>query len=37
LDVFSCKPFSNEIAVEVVQHYFKPEKIKMHFITRNAD
>ena len=37
LDVFSCKPFSNEDAINVVKKYFKPKKIKMHFITRNAD
>lgn len=37
LDVFSCKPFKNEDAIDVVNQYFRPEKIKMHFITRNAD
>jgi len=37
IDVFSCKPFSNEVAMDVVRKYFRPEKIKMHFITRNAD
>ena len=37
LDVFSCKPFSNEDAIKVVQKYFKPKNIRMHFITRNAD
>ena len=37
MDVFSCKPFSNEDAISVVEDFFRPEKIKMHFITRNAD
>ena len=37
LDVFSCKPFDIETAIDVVKEYFKPKKIKMHFITRNAD
>jgi len=37
MDIFSCKPFKNEDAIEVVKQFFRPEKIKMHFITRNAD
>lgn len=37
LDVFSCKPFKNEDVIDVVNQYFRPEKIKMHFITRDAD
>jgi S-adenosylmethionine decarboxylase len=37
LDIFSCKPFDNEIAIATVKTYFAPKKIKMHFLTRNAD
>ena len=37
MDVFSCKPFKNEEAIAVVEQFFRPEKIKMHFITRDAD
>ena len=37
MDIFSCKPFSNEDAISVVEDFFRPEKIKMHFLTRNAD
>jgi S-adenosylmethionine decarboxylase len=37
LDIFSCKPFDIEVAIKVVKQFFEPEKVKMHFITRNAD
>ena len=37
LDVFSCKPFNTEVAINTVKEFFKPEKIKIHFIVRNAD
>jgi S-adenosylmethionine/arginine decarboxylase-like enzyme len=37
MDIFSCKPFKNEDAIGVVEKFFRPEKIKVHFITRNAD
>lgn len=36
LDVFSCKPFDEEIAKEVVQKYFDPEAIDSQFIERQA-
>jgi len=37
LDVFSCKEFDQEIVKEVVIKYFNPTKIKLNFLTRNAD
>jgi S-adenosylmethionine decarboxylase len=37
LDVFSCKEFDTKTATAVVQKYFNPTKIKINFITRNAD
>jgi len=37
MDIFSCKPFDTKVAMDVVQKFFEPEKIKMHFLTRNAD
>jgi len=37
MDIFSCKPFGTDVAIKVVQQFFEPEKIKMHFLTRNAD
>jgi S-adenosylmethionine/arginine decarboxylase-like enzyme len=36
IDVFSCKPFENTIVLEVVDKYFKPEKVRVHFISRDA-
>jgi S-adenosylmethionine/arginine decarboxylase-like enzyme len=36
IDVFSCKPFSNDVVLEVVNKYFHPEKIRTHFISRDA-
>jgi S-adenosylmethionine/arginine decarboxylase-like enzyme len=37
LDIFSCKPFDSADAIEVVNEFFKPEKIKMRFLVRDAD
>ena len=36
-DVFSCKVFDIEIAKSVVEEYFAPKKMRVNFITRNAD
>lgn len=36
-DVFSCKKFDIEIVKQVVQHYFDPKKIRVNFLTRQAD
>ena len=36
IDVFSCKPFSNEVVLSVVDKYFRPQKIRMHFVSRDA-
>ena len=35
-DVFSCKPFNPSIAIGVIKKYFKPSKLKTHFIKRQA-
>ena len=37
LDVFSCKEFNIETVKEVVTTYFNPTKMKVNFVTRNAD
>ena len=37
LDVFSCKEFDIEIVKAVVTAYFNPTKMKVNFVTRNAD
>ena len=36
-DVFSCKPFNQETAKQVVQEYFHPKKMRVNYITRHAD
>ena len=36
LDVFSCKPFDNDTVMNLVQTYFEPKKIRMHYISRDA-
>ena len=36
IDIFSCKPFSIETAKGVVTKYFHPQKIKVHYLTRQA-
>lgn len=36
LDVFSCKEVPVEKTIDVVNKYFNPEKIKQHFISRQA-
>ncbi|HEY2810457.1 MAG TPA: S-adenosylmethionine decarboxylase [Rhabdochlamydiaceae bacterium] len=36
IDIFSCKPFSSETVQHVVDAYFQPVSIKLHFLTRQA-
>ena len=36
LDIFSCKPYDIETVCAVVTLYFKPKKIRHHFISRDA-
>ena len=36
LDIFSCKPFANETVKKIVTEYFNPQRIKLHFLTRQA-
>ncbi len=35
-DVFSCKPFEIETVKKVVTDFFHPQRIKTHFLTRQA-
>lgn len=37
IDVFSCKVFDIEVAKQVVEEYFGPKKMRVNYITRNAD
>ena len=36
LDVFSCKPFDEEVVEKTIKKYFKPSKMSSKFIFRNA-
>lgn len=36
IDIFSCKPFSNDKVIEVVKQYFNPEQIRLTYLTRQA-
>jgi S-adenosylmethionine decarboxylase len=36
LDVFSCKPYDNDIVMGLVDKYFKPETIRPSYLTRQA-
>jgi S-adenosylmethionine/arginine decarboxylase-like enzyme len=36
-DIFSCKEFDLLTAQNVVTKYFNPKKIRVNFITRQAD
>lgn len=36
LDVFSCKPYDNQIVINLVREYFKAEKIRPSYLTRQA-
>lgn len=36
-DVFSCKPFDQDVAKKVVEEYFYPKKMRVNYITRHAD
>ncbi len=36
LDVFSCKPFRQDIVESVVRHYFAPENVHAVMLTRDA-
>jgi S-adenosylmethionine decarboxylase len=37
IDIFSCKPFDINVAQDVVREHFAPAKMRINYITRNAD
>ena len=37
LDIFSCKPVDIGTAESVIRKYFKPERMKVNFLTRHAE
>ena len=36
IDIFSCKPFDDRVAIEVTQRHLKPRAIKALFVERDA-
>lgn len=36
IDIFSCKPFDQQVAVDVVKKYFAPKAVQTHFVERDA-
>lgn len=36
IDVFTCKTFDPQVAIDVIKEYFKPKKIKKKFLHRQA-
>lgn len=36
-DIFSCKDFSMDTAIDVVKKYFDPRKVKINYVTRHAE
>jgi S-adenosylmethionine/arginine decarboxylase-like enzyme len=36
-DIFSCREYSQQTAIDIVNKYFAPVNMRVNFITRNAD
>ena len=36
IDIFSCKPYDEKVAVDVVRRFFNPKTIRRNFLTRQA-
>lgn len=36
IDIFSCKPFSEKVALECIEEFFKPEHTITRFLNRQA-
>jgi S-adenosylmethionine decarboxylase len=36
IDVFSCKPFDNDVVIATIKNAFLPKDIKTNFLTRQA-
>ena len=36
IDIFSCKPVDIGIAQDCIEKYFKPNKVRVNFLTRSA-
>lgn len=36
IDVFSCKPFDIDVAIDNINDWFEPERVHMNYLTRQA-
>lgn len=36
IDIFSCKPYSNDDVIRLVKEFFNPKSIRVTFLTRQA-
>ena len=36
IDVFSCKPFNNDVVIESINKAFSPKRIRTNYLTRQA-
>lgn len=36
IDIFSCKPYDINVAVEIVKEYFGAESVRINYLTRQA-
>lgn len=37
IDIFSCKEYDIDVAIDVVNRFFSPQKIRKTYLTRQAD
>ena len=37
IDIFSCKEYKYQIAIEIIKEYFEPKNIKFKYILRDVD
>lgn len=37
IDVFSCKPYDNDVVMQLVNKFFSPDTVTMKYIERGAD
>lgn len=36
IDVWSCKPYDRNVALQLIEEYFRPSKIRTQFVERTA-
>lgn len=36
-DVFSCKPFSNDVVIDTIKEFFGAQNVRLTYLTRHAE